>query len=346
MEAAPSTEEARHLRKGVKLREAGDEYHAVVELQKAYDIAHSPRAAGQLGLSEWALGRWVDAESHVTEALKATDDPFLRDKQRRQVLEQALNTIQSHLGTVEIAGEPQGAEVVVAGRIVGKFPLAEAIRAASGPVEIEISATGFETERRTLQLAPGQYLRVLIRLKPPEVETASAPAPTPTPASPPLASPSPNPSSLMTPSFRDPLVEETAPEKPARSNATTVPRWRIAAKWSAFVGALGMLGFGIGENVYYSNQKGRFNADCERGDGTFVKAQEGSNLDNFQCRDLSDSYLNAKRGSIIGYIGAGVLTATWLTLWLTEPGPSPTPDVAWSCAPTISAVGMACAFHY
>jgi len=344
--AAPSAEEEHLLKKGVKLREAGDERHAVVELQKAYDLARSPKAAGQLGLSEWALGRWVEAESHVTEALKATNDPFLRDRQRRQVLEQALNTIQGHLGTLEIAGEPAGAEVVVAGKIVGKFPIAEPIRACAGPVDLEVSMDGYEPDKRSLTLSAGQYQRVLVRLKRPGV-AALPPIPNP-PTAAPIASPSSVTINVMPSQAPNPSPDRRPSQAQASTPENESPiRWRSVAKWSALGGAVGMLGLGIIENVVYDDQVGKFRADCNHGEGTEVFAKTGSRLTDKECASLGNNYLNAKTGAIIGYVGAGVLAATWLTLWLTEPArEAESGRISWACSPTIGGIGMACDFRY
>ena len=346
--ASPSAEEERLLKKGVKLREAGDERHAVVELQQAYDLARSPKAAGQLGLSEWALGRWVEAESHVTEALKATNDPFLRDKQRRQVLEQALNTIQGHLGTLEIAGEPTGAEVVVAGKIVGRFPLAESLRACAGPVDIEVSADGYESDKRTITLSAGQYQRILVRLKRTGVATSAV--------NPPVATPNASPTAVTINVL--PAQVATSPDRSQTLGQTTTPenkspiRWRSVAKWSALGGAVGMLGLGIGANVYHKDQYNKFTVSCEQAGKNqkgevIVSHKIGFSLTDDACMQFWDNSANAKTASIVGYVSAGVLAAAWLTLWLTEPSPKvEAGTVAWSCAPTIGGIGMACAFRY
>ena len=55
----------RLIRHGIELRKVHDDEGAAREFQKAYDQVHTPRAAGQLGLAEQALGRWEDAERHV-----------------------------------------------------------------------------------------------------------------------------------------------------------------------------------------------------------------------------------------------------------------------------------------
>jgi hypothetical protein len=175
---AATSEEEQLLQRGAKLREAGNERAAVIELQKAYDIAHSPKAAAQLGLAEWALGRWGEAEQHVSEALEAQSDPWLRDRKRRQVLEEAVRTIKSHLGSLEVTGSPEGAEVIVSGKLVGRLPLPGPVRVVSGEVEVEVQSPGYIGLSRSVKVETGKYERILVRLQ----EQTAAPAVSPVPA--------------------------------------------------------------------------------------------------------------------------------------------------------------------
>jgi len=69
-------EEEALIRRGIEYRKALDDLSARAEFQKAYDLTHSPRAAAQLGLAEFGLGRWEDAEAHVSEALRKPSDPW------------------------------------------------------------------------------------------------------------------------------------------------------------------------------------------------------------------------------------------------------------------------------
>jgi hypothetical protein len=76
-EAAPghdADDEDAIIHHALELRRSGDDRAALKELERAYEIAHSPRAAAQLGFAEQALGLWPEAEGHV-EALRADDDP-------------------------------------------------------------------------------------------------------------------------------------------------------------------------------------------------------------------------------------------------------------------------------
>jgi len=65
------------IRKGVELRRRGRDSDASALFRQAYELSHTPRAAAQLGLCEQALGQWLEAEGHLSEALLAESDPWI-----------------------------------------------------------------------------------------------------------------------------------------------------------------------------------------------------------------------------------------------------------------------------
>ena len=146
------------IRDAIQLRKQGNDHLAQVELQRAYDIAHSPRAAAQLGFAEQALGMWPQAEAHVAEALRARDDRWIR--KNRDTLEQSLETIRGHVGRVEIVGGTPGAQVTINGQPAGLLPLAAAVPVSVGPVEIQVRAPGAPLASKTVNVAAGEYARV------------------------------------------------------------------------------------------------------------------------------------------------------------------------------------------
>src|SRR5262245_7061850 len=59
------------IKSGVSLREQGKDEAALREFQRAHELSRAPRALAQIALAEQALGRWIDAEAHLEEALTA-----------------------------------------------------------------------------------------------------------------------------------------------------------------------------------------------------------------------------------------------------------------------------------
>jgi hypothetical protein len=180
--AAPKADEEAesHIKSGVNLRRAGNDEAALPEFKRAYELSHSPRSAAQLGLCEQALGLWAEAHDHNSEALLATNDAWV--KKNRAVLEDQVATAKSHLGRIEVNGEPAGATLSVNGRQIGTLPLVGPLRLTVGHIELELRAPGYEPATHTVELKPGAYERVGMRLT--KAPVAAAPALPPSAAEP------------------------------------------------------------------------------------------------------------------------------------------------------------------
>src|SRR3982751_4792891 len=164
------------IHRGIELRRQGNDRAALAELERAYAVKRSPRAAAQLGFAEQALGLWPQAEQHVREALAAKDVAWVR--KNRATVETALATIRGHIGHVQVDGGVPGAQVTINGRSVGLIPLPDAVAVSAGPVDIEVRAVGYAPVLKTVNVAAGEVTRVPFTLQ----QVAQAPA---TPRQPP-----------------------------------------------------------------------------------------------------------------------------------------------------------------
>ena len=63
-----------HIRKGHEKSDKGDEAGALTEYQCAFALDASAEAIAQVALAEMALGRWVDAEGHLEQAMSHATD--------------------------------------------------------------------------------------------------------------------------------------------------------------------------------------------------------------------------------------------------------------------------------
>ena len=136
-ESSDTGSENASIRKGLELRQKGQDEEALKEFRRAYELSKSSRALAQIALAEQALGRWMEAESHLTEALTHTEESWIGRNKKH--LDQALNDIQGHLGSLELSGETKEGTVKVDGVQVATLPLKAPLRVPAGaaPVEIE-----------------------------------------------------------------------------------------------------------------------------------------------------------------------------------------------------------------
>jgi hypothetical protein len=308
-------------RRGIELRKSGNDAAARGVFQEMYDRFRSPRSAAQLGLAEQAVGRWEDAEAHVSEALRSPSDPWVA--KHRAPLDQAIIAIRAHVARVEISGDPVGAEVLINGRSVGKLPLPRSITVPIGQVDVECRAPGHKTAVRTLSLGAADYQRVFIRMEKEAGEAAMRRA-----ASVARADPSASGAEPDVPGDKDGaadagLVAEHASGGAAAGadTARTGPSSaRSAIKWTSLGLAVAGLGTGIAGSFVREQQVSTFRStnsgNCRDNGGRGV---DPTGAPVAACQGPLDAQKTATIFQIAGFVGAGVFAVTWLVLQLTEP---------------------------
>ena len=328
--AGASNEADGLIRHGIELRKAHDDEGAAREFQKAYDLVHTPRAAGQLGLAEQALGRWEDAERHVGEALHAAGDAWV--VKNRGILDEALGAIQGHLARIEVIGDPEGADVSVNGRVVGKLPLKEVVRVSAGEVDVELHAPGYVPTQRTLTIVAGQYQRLVLHLTK-EASAGDVPSVT-------KVAVDQRPTSESTPVT--PLVA-TPPAADEPSTARSVLKWSAAG-----LAGVGLV-VGIVATVEHGNNVSAFDSHTPTCFDNNGMAVDKNKVPVPECQASLDSYRRDQTWAIVGFAGAGAFAVTWLVLQLTE-GPHPAAaEHAFAvpvCAPSLSGLGLSCELRF
>lgn len=149
---------------GVTLREQGRDEDALERFRRAYELSPSPEALAQIALAEQALGRMVDAEAHLREALAGEPDRFVR-RYRRLLLE-ALGEIGAQLGTISIVGGVEGAVVAIGGVRRGTLPLEEPVRVVAGPLRVTVTREGYRPFEREIEVPATGAREVAVELEP------------------------------------------------------------------------------------------------------------------------------------------------------------------------------------
>ena len=186
------------VRQGVELRQQRHDARALPLFQKAYGMSRTPRTAGQLGLCEMALGYWLDAENHLSEALTVPDNPWV--SRNLADLTGALAGVRMNISEVTITGEPKNADVLVNGQSVGHLPLAAPVRLGKGAADVELRASGYVDGRRSLKILGGTQETVniiLIRAAGDAVAGGGEPANPPPPPVGPPAGPRKTPGTMI-----------------------------------------------------------------------------------------------------------------------------------------------------
>ncbi len=150
------------VERAIDLREAGREVEALELLERAFRTFPAPRTEAQLGFAYQAVGRWADAEQHLSSAL-ASDDPWVDE--RRPIIVEARNGVREHLVALEITVDQPGADVSIEGRSVGRSPLAAAVWREPGSVEVRVDLPGFFPRTERVELHLGETARLAVELQ-------------------------------------------------------------------------------------------------------------------------------------------------------------------------------------
>ena len=310
---------------GIKFRTVGQDAKALQKFQQAYQIARTPRIVGQIGTAEQALGRWLDAETHITEALTAKTDAWVQ--KYRVPLEQALQTIRSHLGTLDIVGEPEGAEISVDGRASGRLPLASPLRLVAGQVLLQVRAAGYFPATRTVTVVAEQNARETIILQPnPAMAVTASVTDQATVATPPTAATDAATSARS----------GTAPDGTSGSGGS----WHRPAGWAFAAGAGAGVIVGVVGVVVRNDKADKYNA--------LAASTMCGGTSAAMCADLKSSGDSARTAAIIGFSAAGVFAVTSAILFFTAPpGESPSQTAGLdSCALLPTSRGISCLLRF
>jgi hypothetical protein len=158
------------VRRGIDLRRSGRDAEALAVFEDA--LVRSPtstRVLVHLAATHQALGQWVEAEHHLSLALRQGDDPYIR--RHSATLESARAFIDGRLGSLDVVGQPEGAELLLSGRSIGHLPLAAPVRVPIGSYLLEVRKEGYHSVSRPVAMGSGMLLRESVTLGERQVAT-------------------------------------------------------------------------------------------------------------------------------------------------------------------------------
>lgn len=145
-------------------REGRDE-DALRALQQAWALHKAPRFAANLALIELRTGRFLEAVQHFTYAIEHAP-PDITPQQRASIVE-GLAEAKQHVSTLVLQVEPEGAEVLLDGQVVGVAPISSEVHVQPGS-HVIAARLGAVEETITIQSAANTTVRRTLRLRPPE----------------------------------------------------------------------------------------------------------------------------------------------------------------------------------
>jgi hypothetical protein len=321
--SADAGEVERLIAKANELRQQGNPWQALSYYQKAYEIEHTPRTEGQLGVGELAAGYPVEAADHIAISLRSPKHPWV--EKYKSVLEETLAKARARIGDLAIEGKLEGATVTINGHEIGKLPLASNVNVAAGSVEIVVHSDGYADFKRTIEVPGGGHEHVVVNL----VRDAAAHA-----VSPPAQEAVSTSSNIAAESSAATTVAAEHPAEP-----------RTSLRLTGFItGGVAVAALGAGGALQWLATKRihDFNASCSiGGQGPISKS---TMMASGQCSTAYDSSSNEKKWSTIAYVAGGALAITsGILIWWSYRGDGermPEQHARIGCVP--GPTGVAC----
>jgi hypothetical protein len=304
------------VQEGVALRQAGRDDEAAAVFAHAVVARREGRTLAQLSQAEQALGRWVDADAHLREALTYRDEPWI--VRNREALESALAVIDGRVGSLLVRGGPAGATVHVDGRRVATLPMEAPARVRAGRVAVEVAAPGHVAVQRAVEVEPRATAREEVWLVRARLDTVS-------------------------PTVRPDTTPRAAPQAPVRLSPEDDASGREVQRTLAWVALIGAgLGVGLGTTGIILRERAvtRFNADAR------CSLTDAAVLGGPACER---EYVNATDMGFLtvgGFVATGILGVSSAVLFLTLPrdGTGARRALRVGCAPMPGGASCAAAF--
>ncbi len=161
--ANAAAEEAKHhFTQAVALYNDGNYNAALTEFEAAYRLRPSvPAVLYNIGLTQKALFRYSEAIASLHRYL--AEEQKVPPERRAQV-EQIIGEMKALLADITLNVAPDGATVVVDGRVMGKAPVGT-LGIAAGNHTLEVAADGFRPVKRELMVTAGAPFTINIKLE-------------------------------------------------------------------------------------------------------------------------------------------------------------------------------------
>jgi hypothetical protein len=163
--AAAQIEAARkHHQAGTKLFNETDFAGALVEFQRAHEIAPNWRVLFDVAQSYYQLQNYAAALETFERYLAEGEEDI--PAARRQIVEAEIAELTKRVAQVSISVSAPGAEIVVDDQVLGVSPLAGPVRISAGRRKVRARKTGMIADERTIDVAGGDKLELTLKLTP------------------------------------------------------------------------------------------------------------------------------------------------------------------------------------
>ncbi len=155
-------EASNHFKRGLQLFDEADYTLALVEFERAYQLAPNYRALYNIALVDVQLGRYADAARTLEQYLH--DGGSAIAPSRRAEVNKTLDELKFRTATIEISLNVPHAEVMLDGKPIDPARLQGPTTIDAGEHTLRATAPGYSASDRTVTLAGGDRAAVRLEL--------------------------------------------------------------------------------------------------------------------------------------------------------------------------------------
>jgi tetratricopeptide (TPR) repeat protein len=153
-----------HYATGLAMIQQGDYPKALQEFNTAYDTRPYFAVLYNIAQTLIALDRPLEAATTLSRYLKEGQDRV--STERIAYVKDQIALLESFLGVLYVSTEPPGARITVDGRAIGRTPLGEPVRLATGTCSISATLDDGRRVERWVTIGQGTRHEVVLQLPP------------------------------------------------------------------------------------------------------------------------------------------------------------------------------------
>lgn len=181
VDLAAKREAQARFRKGMELYDENDFRGALVEFERAYELAPNFRVLYNIAQVRYQLRDYAGALSAFKQYL--ADGAAQVDRRRRAEIDREIEKLQGRVAQMSIGASVDGAEILVDDVAVGASPLSGPVLVSAGRRKVTATKPGYSSATRIVDVAGADEVNVQLELVPvaakPAPRTLDAPAPKP-----------------------------------------------------------------------------------------------------------------------------------------------------------------------
>jgi hypothetical protein len=150
------------VRRGVELLAKKDYAGALAAFREAREVAPNAMTAAQIAFVHIGMGHWLEANSDLEEVLADARDPWVAAHQAQ--LNESLEMVRKHVGSLRVRGTPEGAQVKFRGEVMGLLPMRSPVRVVVGRGDVVVQMPGYRISQVAVEINPQQTSDIVVAL--------------------------------------------------------------------------------------------------------------------------------------------------------------------------------------